>query len=81
MDTDCVVLDPDDVDIDHDVPAEAERLGFVNGLGIDDIRSIEKNAQLQGKKPSEDEMLRAFVYYLQNDASLRVPTGSPGSAA
>jgi len=68
LDTECVVLDPDDGDPDQDVPEQAADLGFEEGLGIDDIRSIQENAQLQGRKPSDDEMLQAFVYYLQNDA-------------
>jgi hypothetical protein len=68
LDTECVVLDPDDVAPDQDVPEEVADLGFEEGLGIDDIRSIQENARLQGRKPSEDEMLQAFVYYLRNDA-------------
>lgn len=68
LDTNCIVLDPDDVDPDQNIPEDAVDLGFEEGLGIADIRSIQENAQLQGRKPSADEMLRAFVYYLQNDA-------------
>ena len=68
LDTECVVLDPDLVTPDQDVPAQAARLGFEQGLGIDDIRSIRENTRLQGRDTSDYAMLQAFVYYLQNDA-------------
>jgi hypothetical protein len=68
LETECIVLDPNDVDSDQDLPSDAASLGFVEGLGIDDIRSIQSNAQLQGKLPSKHEMLQALVYYLENDA-------------
>ncbi len=70
LNTECVVLDPDDAVPDQDIPREAADLNFEEGLGMDDIRSIRENAHLQGKRPSENEMLQALVYYLENDAFL-----------
>ena len=66
LDTECLVLDPNDVESEHDVPSPA--MGLVEGLGIQDVRAIQENARLQGKTPTDTEMLRAFVYYLENDA-------------
>ena len=66
--TPCIVHDPDDVDPGKDVPDEAESLGYVEGLGIDDLRSVRDNARLQGRGPTADELLQALTDYLQNDA-------------
>ena len=71
LDTECIVLDPDDIGPNHEAPVDAVDLGFEEGLGIDDIRSIKENAQFQGKKPTEIEMLQAFAYYLENDAFIK----------
>lgn len=68
VDTVCLVLDPDDVDPDEELPEEARNAGYRAGLGIDDIRSIRENARQQGRAPTDEEMVRAFDYYLQNDA-------------
>ena len=66
--TPCIVHDPDDVDPGKDVPDIAESLGYAEGLGIDDLRSVRDNAKLQGRGPTTDELLQAFTYYLQHDA-------------
>ena len=68
LDSQCLVLDPDDVDPDEELPKGARDAGYREGLGIDDIRSIRENARLQGKHLTNDEMLEAFAHYLQNDA-------------
>lgn len=52
LDTEGILLDPDDVSPDQDLPDEAVDLGFEETLGVDDIRSIQENARLQGKRPS-----------------------------
>src|SRR5688500_5347669 len=69
--TECLVLDPSDADPDRDVPKEAASLSFTSALAIEDIRDIRTNAQLQGKLPTDDELLAAYVYYLSNDAFIR----------
>jgi len=66
--TPCIIHDPDDVAPGRDVPDEAERLGYVEGLGIDDLRSVRDNAKLQGRGPTDAELLQALTYYLKNDA-------------
>jgi hypothetical protein len=68
LDTESLVLDPDDMDPDEDIPPEAVQKGFTEGLGIADVRSIRDNAKLQGKAPTDDELLEAFAYYLAHDA-------------
>ena len=76
--TRCIVWDPDDVEADQDLPERALQLGFVEGLGIDDIRSIKENARLQGKLPTDEELIQAFAYYLENDAFIdfgQLPAG------
>lgn len=62
------MIDPNDAELDEDLPREAQRLGYREGLGIVDIQSIQKNARQQGRRPTLDEMLRAFVHYLDHDA-------------
>lgn len=64
----CLVHDPDDVAPGNELPDEARRLGYVEAVGIDDLRSIRNNARMQGRTPTEDELLEAFSYYLDNDA-------------
>jgi hypothetical protein len=66
--TPCIVHDPDDVEPGQEVPDAAESLGYVEGLGVDDLQSVRENARLQGRGPTAEEFLQAFTYYLQNDA-------------
>ena len=70
----CVVHDPDDVSPGDELPEEVSRLGYVEAVGIDDLRSIRDNARMQGRVPTEDELLEAFTYYLENDAFMSFHT-------
>lgn len=67
LDSPCLVIDSQHVPEDG-LPKEAAMLGVSECLGVDDVASIRDNAQLQGRQPSEEEMLRAFVHYLKHDA-------------
>lgn len=64
----CLVCDPNDIESGDEIPLQAKRLGLIEGLGVDDIKSIRENARLQGRRPTLEEMLKAFSHYLKNDA-------------
>lgn len=75
LDSPCLIHDPDDVAPGEELPDEVRRLGYVEAVGIDDLRSIRDNAQMQGRKPSDDELLKAFNHYLENDAFMSFDEG------
>ena len=72
LDSPCVVHDPDDVPPDGELPHEVRRLGYVEAVGIDDLRSIRDNMRTQGRVPTHEELLKAFTYYLEHDAFMAV---------
>jgi len=43
LDTLCLLLDPDDVEPEEDYPPEARKAGFLEGLGVAEIRDIKGN--------------------------------------
>jgi hypothetical protein len=63
----CIVLDPDQLG-PEDPPRQAAELGLNEGLGVDDIRPIRDNVRMQGKRPTDEEMLLAVIHYMRNDA-------------
>ena len=69
LNTKCAVLDPNDVeDDDEELPTYAKKNKLVYVLTIQEIKGIIKNAYQQKKDCSEDDLLKAFVYYYDNDA-------------
>jgi len=66
LESEVVVGEPDELDEDENVPDAAA--GLVEGLGIDDLRSIRENARQQGRAPTEEEMLRGLRYFIERDA-------------
>ena len=66
----CLVHDPDDVTEEVDLPSEALRLGYEEGMGIVDLQGVRDNLRAQGGEPTEAELLAGFIYYLENDAFL-----------
>ena len=71
LDTQCLVLDPDDVDNPDDPddnPRQAKDLGFDYVLMIQDIDSIYENAKSQKPGLTATELLDAFMFYYKNDA-------------
>ena len=64
-----MVLDPDDVEDDEDeVPREAKEKNLIYVLNIQTIQGIVRNIREQKANYSEDELLKAFLYYYDNDA-------------
>ncbi len=65
----CAVLDPDNVEDDVD---EEPRFAMDNNLkyalDMQDIRGIVKNAYEQNPNCTENDLLRAFLYYYKSDA-------------
>lgn len=68
LESSCLVHDVDDVAPGEELPNEAGRLGCIEAVGIDDLRSIRDNAHLQGRLPTDGELLVALNYYLENDS-------------
>jgi hypothetical protein len=68
LETRCLVLDPNDVEPETDIPAAAATRGYTQSIGLSDVRSVEHNAQQQGKQPTQEEFLAALSYYLGHDA-------------
>jgi hypothetical protein len=69
LDSRCAVLDPDDVEDDSDEEpryAIDNKLKYV--LSIQDIQSIADNAKQQNLYCTEKDLLKAFLYYYNNDA-------------
>ena len=69
LDSKCTVLDPDDVEDDID---EEPRFATENNmkylLSIQDIKDIVDNAYQQKPNCTENDLLKAFLYYYDNDA-------------
>lgn len=65
----CLVLDPDGVDTDEeDEPAEAKKRGFSYILSIQDIQSIYANLEAHVAIVQAEQMIAAFLYYVEQDA-------------
>ncbi|MGQ7249539.1 DUF7716 domain-containing protein [Halomonas sp. V046] len=78
-DTKALVLDPDDVgdptDPDAD-PQEAKDLGMQYALMMQDIDDICENLKSQVSLPSDEDFLKAFNFYMENDAFIQIFDGN-----
>lgn len=68
LDSECLLFDVDGGDDPDETPPDAARLGLREGLSIREVSSIRENARLQGRAPTPEELLRAYVFYLDHDA-------------
>jgi hypothetical protein len=68
LDTPVLVLDPDDANDDEDEPTEARLAGLRYALGIQDVRGVIENARQQRPASTQDDLLRALIYYFEHDA-------------
>jgi hypothetical protein len=68
IDSECIVFDPDELPPDQEAPEAAVAAGLDESLSVADIRAIVKNAQQQGRGPTEQEFIQAFQFYIENDA-------------
>lgn len=71
--TDGMVLEPDDVEEEEDeIPEIAKKGHLIFVLSIQTLQSIIENAYEQKNNCTEDELLRAFLYYYDNDAYINL---------
>ena len=76
----CLVLDPDSVDTDGDEePAEAKEHGFSYILAIQDIQSIHANLEAQIGAVQVDQLLAAFLHYVERDAFIVLDQNATGN--
>lgn len=68
----CIVWDPDDCREGQDLPAVVIERGFEPILGIAEVQGIVRNARLQKPVPSREELFRAFLFFLKNDAFIQL---------
>lgn len=67
--TACIVHDPDDVDGEEDdLPNVARKLGFSYVIDMQTLQSICLNMKEQKPAATVDDLYRAFLFYLANDA-------------
>lgn len=70
-----LVLDPDDVeealDPDSD-PKEAKDFGMKYAIMMQDLDDICENLKSQVSSPTDDQLFQAFIYYMENDAFIKL---------
>ncbi len=69
-----IIAYPDDFDDydNEDNPVELSNIGYRYDLLCDDLASIVNNTREQGATPDEGLIYDAFIYYLENDAFLKI---------
>jgi len=69
LQTKCLVHDPDDVaSDDDDLPEIVVAAEMQDVLEIQDVKDIVANAKAQRPDVTLDELLQAFVFYIERDA-------------
>lgn len=68
LDSQCLLLDPDDVADVDDVPDEARAVGYDYVLSMDDVDSIISNLVAQVRAPADELRFEALRFYLTRDA-------------
>lgn len=69
LNSECTVLDPDDVEDDADEePKFAAENNMKYALSMQDLQSIVDNAYQQNPNCTENDLLQAFLYYYDHDA-------------
>lgn len=69
LNSECIVIDPDDVENDVDEePKFATENNMKYALSIQDIQGIVDNAYQQNPNCKETDLLQAFLYYYDHDA-------------
>ena len=67
-----MILDPDDVDEDEELPEAAKNAGYEYALDVQTVQSIVKNVLAQTAEISPTVLLDAFLYYYDNDAFIEL---------
>ena len=72
LESDCLLLDPDDVEDIDDVPDAARAAGYAYVLSMNDVDSIIDNLVDQVADPSDELRFAALQFYLARDAYIAV---------
>jgi hypothetical protein len=68
LNSDCAVLNSDDLETDEEDPKFALENGLIYALGIHDVQDIVINAKEQNLNCTGEDLLQAFLFYYNNDA-------------
>jgi hypothetical protein len=68
LDSNCAVLNMDDLDEDEETPKFAIDNNLKYALTIQDVKDVVKNIREQSPECTDDDLLKALLYYYQNDA-------------
>lgn len=74
LDSLVMVEDPDDVDSDDpdEDPEVVKDAGYRYVMGIQSIQGIVNNANLQNNNVLDEGFFKAFIYYFENDAFIKL---------
>ncbi|GKW22344.1 hypothetical protein ACI51Z_16310 [Pectobacterium carotovorum] len=74
LDSLVMVEDPDDVDSDDpdEDPEVVKDAGYRYVMGIQSIQGIVNNANLQNNNVLDEDFFKAFIYYFENDAFIKL---------
>lgn len=68
LDSDCAVLNLDDIADDEDEPIFAMEHGLAYALSVADVQDVVRNATAQKPECSIEDRLAALIYYREHDA-------------
>jgi myosin-crossreactive antigen len=68
LNSDCAVLNSDDLETDEEDPKFALENGLIYALGIHDVQDIVINAKEQNLNCTGEDLLQAFLFYYNIDA-------------
>lgn len=68
LNTKCAVLNTDDLEEDEEEPQFASENNLIYALNIHTVQDIVNNAWEQRSNCLEEDLLKAFLYYYDNDA-------------
>jgi hypothetical protein len=71
-DSRCAVLDPDESDDAEEDPPFATEHGLTYVLTMADAQSVAKNVKQQMPSAGPRDLVRAFNFYVRNDAFIRI---------
>lgn len=68
LDSNCAVLNMDDLEDDEEIPPFAFDNNLRYVLTIQEVQDVVKNIRLQNEDCSEEDLIKALLYYYKNDA-------------
>ncbi|MFP1762735.1 hypothetical protein [Lonsdalea quercina] len=74
LDSLAMIEDPDDVDSDDldEDPDVVKDAGYRYVMGIQSVQGIVNNANLQKNNVLDEDLFKAFIYYFENDAFIKL---------